>query len=142
VPEGFYAITQLNPWSSFHLSLRVDYPNRADRRRSQAKDLGGDIFIHGNCVTIGCLPLQDGPIEALYVAVLDAKAAGAEVEAHLFPARMDEAWLRTLEGPSGPDTEVRGFWDELRGGYTAFEATRVLPGISVDAKGRYVVKPR
>src|SRR5258708_2412399 len=56
VPEGFYRISGLNPWSSYHLSLRVDYPNHSDRVLGR-RPLGGDIFIHGKCVTIGCLPL-------------------------------------------------------------------------------------
>jgi hypothetical protein len=53
VPEGLYNITALNPNSKFHLSLRVNYPNRFDvkmgRKDGRAK-LGGDIMIHGNCV--------------------------------------------------------------------------------------------
>jgi len=34
VPEGLYRVTTLNPWSRFHLSLRLDYPNAADRAKS------------------------------------------------------------------------------------------------------------
>ena len=33
VPEGFYRILYHNPWSSFHLSLAVGYPNPADAIR-------------------------------------------------------------------------------------------------------------
>jgi murein L,D-transpeptidase YafK len=40
VPEGFYHISVFNPSSSFYLSLGVSYPNLADRRKSNAKDLG------------------------------------------------------------------------------------------------------
>src|SRR5690606_36092280 len=31
IPEGIYGIDVLNPKSSFHLSMRVDYPNAFDR---------------------------------------------------------------------------------------------------------------
>jgi hypothetical protein len=71
VPEGSYAF---NPNSSYHLSLRVDYPNADDRAAARAEgrtDLGGDIFIHGKAVSIGCLALGDAGIEELYVLVAD-----------------------------------------------------------------------
>ena len=31
IPEGFYYISYFNPWSSFHLSLKVSYPNQSDK---------------------------------------------------------------------------------------------------------------
>ena len=65
VPEGFYHISAFNPWSSFHLSLKIDYPNASDHILSDRRRPGGDIFIHGSCVTIGCVPLRDGPIEEI-----------------------------------------------------------------------------
>ena len=70
VPEGLYGIESLNPNSRFHLSLRVDYPNAADRRRAQAEGrtgLGGDIMIHGSDVSIGCLAMGDPAAEELFV---------------------------------------------------------------------------
>jgi len=70
VPEGIYAIESLNPNSRFHLSLRVDYPNAADRRRAQAEgrtELGGDIMIHGSNVSIGCLAMGDPAAEEIFV---------------------------------------------------------------------------
>lgn len=142
VPEGFYEVSGLNPWSSFHLSLRVSYPNRSDRLRGRTGDLGGDIFIHGNCVTIGCLPLEDGPVEELYVAVHDARAAGAKVEVHLFPGRLDEAGLARLQPWAKRDPGLRSFWDELRPAWEAFERTRVAPRIAIARDGSYVVKAR
>lgn len=70
VPEGLYRITVLNPSSSYHLSLRVDYPNAYDRARA-AEDgrrrLGGDIYIHGKAVSIGCLAMGDAAAEELFV---------------------------------------------------------------------------
>ena len=66
VPEGFYFIDQFNPESAFHLSLRVSYPNLADRMRREALALGGDIFIHGGCETVGCVPIENHNIEEVY----------------------------------------------------------------------------
>src|SRR5713101_2613494 len=88
VPEGFYRINGLNPHSQFLLSLRVSYPNARDRALRHG---GGDIFIHGSCVTIGCIPIEDGPIQELYVIAQDAQAAGALLDVHIFPGH---AWER------------------------------------------------
>ena len=48
-PEGTYSIDARNPRSSFHLSLRVSYPDADDRARAEALGVspGGDIYIHG-----------------------------------------------------------------------------------------------
>lgn len=76
VPEGFYHISTFNPVSSYHLSLKVNYPNAADRIRSKGLNPGGDIFIHGKCVTIGCLPLTDNKIKELYILAIEARNNG------------------------------------------------------------------
>jgi hypothetical protein len=74
VPEGIYGIESLNPNSRFHLALRVNYPNAFDREQA-AKDkrtnLGGDIMIHGNSVSIGCLAMGDEAAEDLFVLAAD-----------------------------------------------------------------------
>lgn len=77
VPEGFYRLTELNPNSLFHLSIRVDYPNDDDIRNAKVKreEMGGDIYIHGNRVSIGCLALGDRAIEELFPLVAQVPAA-------------------------------------------------------------------
>jgi len=70
VPEGFYRIELLNPNSRYHLSLRVNYPNAFDRAQAKSEGrtyLGGDIMIHGNAVSIGCLAIGDPAAEELFV---------------------------------------------------------------------------
>lgn len=69
VPEGIYRIEGLNPNSQYHLSLRVNYPNEWDRARAKEsgrKKLGGDIMIHGNAVSIGCIAIGNVAIEEVY----------------------------------------------------------------------------
>jgi len=48
-PEGTYSIDFRNADSAFHLSLRISYPNEADRMRAleAGLDPGGQIMIHG-----------------------------------------------------------------------------------------------
>ena len=74
VPEGIYPIESLNPNSAYHLSLRVGYPNDFDRSQAAKEgrtNLGGDIMIHGNSVSIGCLAMGDEAAEDLFVLAAD-----------------------------------------------------------------------
>src|SRR5204863_8498878 len=62
ISEGIYPIESLNPNSRFHLSLRIGYPNAFDRAQAAKEkrtNLGGDIMIHGNSVSIGCLAMGE-----------------------------------------------------------------------------------
>lgn len=77
-PEGEYRISGRNPNSRFHLSLRVSYPNQADRKQAAARgvDPGGDIMIHGGTPagyrrdwTDGCIALSDKQIEEVWSLV-------------------------------------------------------------------------
>ena len=135
VPEGFYSISAFNPWSNFHLSLRINYPNASDRILSDRRRPGGDIFIHGSCVTIGCVPLRDGPIEEVYLAAVDARASGqVRIPVHIFPARLPSP---RLEGFSRRNRVLQDFWENLHEGFNFFESKKLLPRITVDGRGRY-----
>lgn len=70
VPEGIYHIESLNPNSLYHLALRVGYPNDWDREHAKTDgrtQLGGDIMIHGNQCSIGCLAMGDPASEDLFI---------------------------------------------------------------------------
>ena len=102
MPEGVYRLTHLNPASSYHLSIRVDYPNAFDRARG-AEDgranLGGDIYIHGKAVSIGCLAIGDDNIEELFTLVADTGLANARIV--LAPGR-------SVDVPAGAPPWTRG----------------------------------
>jgi murein L,D-transpeptidase YafK len=142
VPEGFYTIDLFNPWSDYHLSIRVSYPNESDRLLGK-RDPGGAIMVHGNCVSIGCIAIQDGPIEQLYVMTLDAKAKmGRDVPIHIFPRRLDAEGLAALEKLPHATESLMTFWRSLEPGWRLFEETRRPPRASVDPKtGAYRVRP-
>lgn len=82
VPEGEYRLTGFNPNSSYHLSIRVDYPSREDRAVARAGGrtrIGSDIFIHGKAVSIGCLAIGDDSIEDLYLLLADTGLTNARI---------------------------------------------------------------
>ena len=92
IPEGFYKIDRFNPTSNFYLSLGINYPNQADRKKSAASNRGGDIFIHGSCVTIGCLPMTDDKIKEIYLYAIFARNNGQnDIPVYIFPFRMTDA---------------------------------------------------
>jgi len=69
VPEGFYDIVLLNPNSSYHLSMKLNYPNERDLYHAALEGRlapGSDIYIHGRAVSIGCLAMGDPAIEELF----------------------------------------------------------------------------
>lgn len=82
IPEGLYQIEYLNPNSSYHLSMKVNYPNAYDREKGKQdgrQKLGYDIFIHGKSVTIGCIPIGDPAIEELFAMVAKIGPAHTKV---------------------------------------------------------------
>lgn len=141
IPEGFYEIDLLNPQSNYHLSMRVDYPNAVDRAREGGRaPLGGDIYIHGGCATIGCVPVTDRWIEEIYLIALGARDAGqATIPVHLFPTRLDDAGMRWLARTYGTAFVDYPFWQNLREGYQLFETSRLVPGVAYDG-ARYTFR--
>lgn len=136
VPEGLYIIDVFNPRSNFLLSLRVSYPNASDRVFSDPKTPGGDIYIHGNKVSIGCLAMTDDKIQEIYVLAHNAKASTIPV--HIFPARLTKAKLAKLiqEHPSHAK-----LWNQLEPAYSRFEKSHLIPKATIRRDGSYVVAP-
>ena len=82
VPEGFYRIESLNPNSTYHVSLRLNYPNEFDRAQAAKEgrtQLGGDIMIHGKAVSIGCIAIGDAAAEEIFTLAADADIKNVQV---------------------------------------------------------------
>lgn len=82
IPEGVYKLISLNPNSSYHLSIKLSYPNEMDLKWAEKEnrtDLGGDIFIHGKSVSIGCIPIGDENIEELFYLVNHVQLVNTEI---------------------------------------------------------------
>jgi murein L,D-transpeptidase YafK len=82
VPEGRYKIIGLNPNSSYHLSMKLNYPNEFDLLHAKNEgrtNPGTNIFIHGKSVSIGCIAMGDKTIEELFVLSKDVGIGNVEV---------------------------------------------------------------
>ena len=138
VPEGFYHIDRFNPSSSFYLSLGLNYPNLADKRKSKASNLGGDIFIHGSCVTIGCLPMTDNFIKEIYLLAVYARNNGQnKIPVYVFPFKMTDQNMTTYRAKYKDNKELISFWDNLKIGYDKFVKDSKELNIKVTENGDY-----
>ena len=139
IPEGFYTIDRFNPTSNFHLSLGINYPNKSDKILGNKTRPGSDIFIHGGCATIGCIPITDDKIKELYVLAVSAKSAGQKnIPVHIFPRKLDDESSVKIRSKRADQPELIAFWANLKKGYDHFEVNQTIPSISVNSKGKYL----
>lgn len=139
VPEGLYFINHFNPKSDFHLSMLVSYPNYSDMVLGNKDKPGGDIYIHGACYTVGCLPMTDNIIKELYILCLNARFQGQNnIPIHIFPTRFNKASVGFLAKEYGKDEDKHRFWLNLKAGYDYFEAHKKVLPVMYTKDGKYV----
>ncbi|MEL7001934.1 MAG: L,D-transpeptidase family protein [Bacteroidota bacterium] len=138
IPEGYYHINIFNPSSNFYLSLGVNYPNKSDRILGVENKLGGDIFIHGSCVTIGCLPITDDQIKELYIFCVEAKNSGqTTIPVTIFPKRLTLGNYQSLVTQYKSERDKLNLWEDLKLGYDYFQENKKLPHIQFLSNGRH-----
>jgi murein L,D-transpeptidase YafK len=140
VPEGFYELDWFNPQSNFFLCLHISYPNASDRILGSHKNLGGDIFLHGNCASIGCIPITDDGIKEVYwLAVLVHNRSEQHLPIEIFPARLTDDGLNALAVAHPNQSALIAFWRNLKEGYDLFERSHRLPRFKTRADGTYAL---
>lgn len=141
VPEGFYYITEFNPHSNYHLALGLNYPNASDRILSDSLRPGNGIYIHGSCVSVGCIPVTDSDIEEIYIIASSARANGEDfIPVHIFPVRYNrKKSLEYFNNYTRNNRLLAQFELQLKSAYDKFEATKEVPIVMIDPKGGYVI---
>ncbi len=132
-PEGFYRITKkdLNPYSRFHLSIDIGYPNKYDRQFSRT---GSMIKIHGACDAVGCFAMSNLQIEEIYYLAQQALINGQDkISVHSFPFHLTDENLAQYQ-----DSKWYDFWQQLQVGYRLFNETKIPPVIDVENK-HYII---
>ena len=138
VPEGFCELDWFNPQSNFFLSLHISYPNASDRILGSRQNPGGDIFLHGNCASIGCIPITDEGIKEVYwLAVLVHNQSQQRLPIEIFPARLTDEGLKALVAAHHNQRALINFWGNLKEGYDYFEKNHRLPRIKTRTDGAY-----
>jgi murein L,D-transpeptidase YafK len=140
VPEGFYYINEFNANSQYHLSLGLNYPNPSDRLLADSMNPGSEIYIHGSCVTVGCIPITDPQIEELYILSTYARAAGQEfIPVHIFPIKFkDPKSVEYMEKLYDANPPLKSFAMNLKRVYDFFEVHKKLPVVAISTKGDYL----
>lgn len=138
IPEGVYQINHFNPYSTFHLSIGINYPNASDKILSDKKQPGSSIYIHGDCVSIGCIPITDDKIKEVYVLAVEAKHEGQKtIPVHIFPSRLEKGVIDVLAVDEF--AAHKSFWANLQKVYEDFQISKKLKPVSVNSKGEYQI---
>lgn len=139
VPEGFYYINEFNPKSNYNMSLGLNYPNASDLLLSDSVKPGNDIYIHGSCVTVGCIPINS-QIDELYLLASYAHDQGQDfIPVHIFPIRYNVEKSRNFLVRAVKEDHAYGqFSEKLKEVFDYFEKHKKLPLISVNQKGEYI----
>ena len=141
VPEGFYYINEFNPNSNYHLALGLNYPNASDKLLSDSLHPGNSIYIHGNCVSTGCIAISDVPIEEIFVLASQAKEVGQDfIPVHVFPIKYNvKKSFEYLAAATKDNQPLQTFAITLKEAFDYFEIKKQLPVILVNKKGEYII---
>jgi murein L,D-transpeptidase YafK len=140
IPEGFYYIDRYEPQSYFHKALKINYPNPADKVQGHQETPGNDIFIHGACVSTGCIALSNQAIEDIYWLADKAKAAGQNfIDVHIYPFHFEEYTLEDALKNNPKYKDYEAFWESLRSGFFYFEQQKTIPDYRISREGFYVI---
>lgn len=141
MPEGFYYINEFNPNSNYHLALGLNYPNSSDKVLSDSLHPGSAIYIHGSCVSTGCIAISDKPIEELYLLASYVKDQGQDfIPVHVFPVKYNvRKSFEYLAQATRENQQLQKFAITLKNAFDYFEDKKQLPVILVDKKGQYII---
>lgn len=131
-PEGFYSVgtDQMNPWSNYHLSFNLGYPNEYDTVHNRN---GSALMVHGYCSSVGCYAMTNYRMNEIYTIAACALQSGQQFfGVHIFPFHMTWENLALYRR-----SEWLGFWENLKEGYDFFLDHGIPPQVGV-SNNRYV----
>lgn len=138
VPEGFYFLSDFKPKSNYHLAMLVNYPNYSDMVEGNKEHPGGDIYIHGACMTVGCLPMTDPIIEEIYcISIISRTNGELNIPVQIFPIRYNQKSLDYIGREYKNELDKQKFWVNIKRAYDYFEATHKTLPVMYDENGDY-----
>ncbi len=137
VPEGYYYINDFNPYSNYHLSLGINYPNESDSKLSYSPKKGGDIYLHGGKASAGCLAMSNYYIEDIYICAVKAHSNGQKkIPVQIFPFKPTKTNMEYYCRIPEFAKHVR-FWKNIAQGYQMFEKFNRVADTYVGSDGLY-----
>jgi len=128
VPEGFYHISELNPFSKYYLSLKINYPNASDSIKGVRGKLGNLIYMHGGCESSGCIAVTNDYIKELYIYCVEAYNSGQhEISMTIYPSRLTDTEYKRLTTRYQKYKDEMGLWASLKESYDFFEQHHFPP---------------
>jgi len=141
VPEGFYHISNLNPYSKYYLSMQINYPNASDSIRGVKGSLGNEIFIHGSCISSGCLAITDDRIRELFVYCIEAYNSGQKrIDITIYPTKLSTVNYQGLLKKYSTYKDDVSLWKDLKVSYDLFQQTKQPPLVEFLPNGTHVIK--
>lgn len=124
--ETLFDVGQVGVGSSYKLFL--PYPNNYDRKRTRENlgssvSTGGEICIHGNCASAGCISFQNNLYSAVYLfAQHQNRQRYGNPTIHTFPFRFTEALKKDFadDAENMNEKNTLDFWNNLEKGYKLF----------------------
>lgn len=132
-PEGIYKVfpNQMNPYSSYHLSFNIGYPNSFDQANGYT---GSSIMVHGNCVSIGCFAMTNPIIEQIWTLMEAAfNQKQTFINVFIFPFKFENKALNNFHVNNS-----YLFWKQLEPIDLAFNISHKIPKVKVLNK-KYVI---
>lgn len=140
VPEGFYHINSFNPKSTNYLALGINYPNPSDRILGEKGNLGGNIALHGGCISVGCVPISDVGMSKLYIYCIEARNNGQiKIPVTIYPAEMTKDRHQQFLADWFFNQVHYGLWSDLRTAYKLFRETKEIPQVIFLKNGRHKI---
>jgi murein L,D-transpeptidase YafK len=140
VPEGFYHISELNPYSRYYLSMQINYPNASDSIRGVRGHLGNLIYIHGECLSSGCIAITNDRIKELFVYCIEAYNSGQKkIEISIYPTRMNDKNFTNLTSQYSKSKDKISLWTDLKKSYDLFNQRKVPPIIKFLSNGTHEI---
>lgn len=146
-PEGIYSVDFYSSfrWSDFYLAFRISYPNKLDHLRrsywNSGGKPGGDINIHGCCVSIGCLPLGNPVIEEVFLLTRTNQNMGSNVKIIIFPFHFDDTSVKIKHYDIyRNNTKLLEFWNSLEECHRFFKTYNKIPEFDLNQDtGNYIL---
>jgi len=134
-----------NYGSSFKIYL--DYPNAIDKQRTmtvaKGKDPGNAIYIHGNCVTAGCISFENRNYLPVFLSALCHNSGiYGTIKTYVFPFRFDILTAKQRNALSKYSRRMKPeqlieTWSNLETGYQLFIKNRKALKINISKNTKY-----
>lgn len=124
------------PGTGSCFKICIEYPNNADRARSRSAGFGnpgGDICIHGNCVTAGCVSFTNRNFLPVYAFARHHNTSRfGQVQVHIYPFDFDAVEKKEWDRLASSYTHSAAlsvqklieFWHNLKVGHQVFNENK------------------